>query len=66
VAYAPGNIPDDYVLATGENHTVREFVVNAFARAGYTITWKREASKRLERIRMGLFVFGLIRVFQTN
>jgi GDPmannose 4,6-dehydratase len=26
--------PDDYVVATGESHTVREFVEQAFARAG--------------------------------
>ena len=26
--------PDDYVVATGESHTVREFVERAFARAG--------------------------------
>ena len=32
--------PDDYVLATGETHTVREFVEKAFAVAGITIKWK--------------------------
>jgi GDPmannose 4,6-dehydratase len=32
--------PDDYVLATGESHTVREFVERAFACAGMTIKWK--------------------------
>jgi len=32
--------PDDYVLATGETHTVREFVEKAFAVVGTTITWK--------------------------
>lgn len=34
--------PDDYVLATGETHTVREFVENAFQAAGYGIEWKGE------------------------
>lgn len=34
--------PDDYVLATGETHTVREFVENAFHAAGYGIEWKGE------------------------
>ena len=29
--------PDDYVLATGENHSVREFVELAFAEVGITI-----------------------------
>jgi GDPmannose 4,6-dehydratase len=32
--------PDDYVLATGETHSVREFVEKAFAEAGHTIVWK--------------------------
>jgi len=31
--------PDDYVLATGETHTVREFVEKSFAYIGITITW---------------------------
>jgi GDPmannose 4,6-dehydratase len=32
--------PDDYVLATGESHSVREFVEMAFAHVGTTIVWK--------------------------
>jgi GDPmannose 4,6-dehydratase len=32
--------PDDYVLATGEGHTVREFVEKAFARVGRGIEWE--------------------------
>jgi GDPmannose 4,6-dehydratase len=32
--------PDDYVLATGESHSVREFVELAFAEVGRTIEWK--------------------------
>jgi GDPmannose 4,6-dehydratase len=31
--------PDDYVLATGETHTVREFVEKAFAVVGRTVEW---------------------------
>ena len=34
--------PDDYVLATGETHTVREFVEKAFNEVGTTIAWKGE------------------------
>jgi GDPmannose 4,6-dehydratase len=34
--------PDDYVLATGETHAVREFVELAFAEVGRTIAWKGE------------------------
>jgi GDPmannose 4,6-dehydratase len=32
--------PDDYVLATGETHAVREFVEKAFAEVGRTIEWR--------------------------
>jgi GDPmannose 4,6-dehydratase len=34
--------PDDYVLATGETHTVREFVEHAFAVVGRRIAWRGE------------------------
>ncbi|MEJ0093274.1 MAG: GDP-mannose 4,6-dehydratase [Methylocella sp.] len=34
--------PDDYVLATGEAHTVREFVERSFAEIGVVIGWKGE------------------------
>jgi GDPmannose 4,6-dehydratase len=32
--------PDDYVLATGETHSVREFVEKAFAQIGIRIVWE--------------------------
>lgn len=32
--------PDDYVLATGETHSVREFVELAFAETGVVIRWQ--------------------------
>jgi GDPmannose 4,6-dehydratase len=32
--------PDDYVLATGETHSVREFVELAFAQTGRKVVWK--------------------------
>ena len=32
--------PDDYVLATGEEHSVREFVEKAFACVGRDIEWR--------------------------
>ncbi len=32
--------PDDYVLATNETHTVREFAEAAFAEAGYVLEWR--------------------------
>jgi len=34
--------PDDYVLATNETHTVREFVEKAFAHVGTTVKWVGE------------------------
>lgn len=34
--------PDDYVLATGEKRSVREFVEIAFAEVGMTIRWEGE------------------------
>src|SRR5262249_10124493 len=32
--------PDDYVLATGETHSVREFVEKAFAQIGVSVAWE--------------------------
>jgi GDPmannose 4,6-dehydratase len=34
------NTPDDYVVATGETHSVREFVVEAFEEVGIRIAWQ--------------------------
>ena len=34
--------PCDLVIATGETHTIREFVENAFKIAGYDIAWEGE------------------------
>ena len=34
--------PDDYVLATGETHTVRSFVEKSFAKVDIEIVWKGE------------------------
>jgi len=39
--------PDDYVLATGEVHSVREFVEKAFAQVGRRIVW--QGTKESER-----------------
>jgi GDPmannose 4,6-dehydratase len=32
--------PDDFVIATGETHTVREFAERAFARVGVPLEWR--------------------------
>lgn len=34
--------PDDWVLATNEQHSVREFIEKAFAHKGFQIKWKGE------------------------
>ena len=34
--------PDDFVIATGETHSVREFLELAFAEVGITIAWQGE------------------------
>lgn len=34
------DIPDDYILATNEMHSVREFIEKAFALKGFNIKWK--------------------------
>jgi GDPmannose 4,6-dehydratase len=36
------DIPDDYVIATGQTHTVREFVEIAAQNFGYSLVWKGE------------------------
>jgi GDPmannose 4,6-dehydratase len=33
-------IPDDYVIATGETHSIREFCEEAFRLAGYELIWQ--------------------------
>ena len=36
--------PGDYVLATGETHSVREFVELAFSHVGRTVEWRGEGA----------------------
>ncbi|MDO4587910.1 MAG: GDP-mannose 4,6-dehydratase [Planctomycetia bacterium] len=44
-------IPDDYILATGEVHSVREFIEKTFARLDYEIVWQGKGvdEKGIER-----------------
>jgi GDPmannose 4,6-dehydratase len=37
--------PDDYVLATGESHSVREFIELAFAETGISLRWDGEGTQ---------------------
>ena len=39
--------PGDYVLATGVSHSVRDFAVAAFARAGIEIEWRGEGEEEV-------------------
>jgi GDPmannose 4,6-dehydratase len=39
--------PDDYVLATGEGHSVREFIEKAFAHVSRKIIWKGKKESEL-------------------
>ncbi len=43
--------PDDFVLATGETHSVREFVELAFAETGRVIVWEGEGVNEVGRDR---------------
>ncbi|MBN1982566.1 MAG: GDP-mannose 4,6-dehydratase [Chitinivibrionales bacterium] len=39
--------PDDFVIATGETHTVREFIERAFTCIGMSIEWKGTAAQEV-------------------
>ena len=39
--------PDDYVIATGETHSVREFVEKAFGCLGTTVRWEGEGENEV-------------------
>ena len=41
--------PDDYVLGTGETHSVREFVELAFAEVGRKVVWEGEGTDEVGR-----------------
>ncbi|MBS0232192.1 MAG: GDP-mannose 4,6-dehydratase [Proteobacteria bacterium] len=43
------DVADDYVLATGEAHSVREFVEIAFAEVGYSIAWEGSGREEIGR-----------------
>jgi GDPmannose 4,6-dehydratase len=49
--------PDDYVIATGESHSVREFCELAFELAGMPLTWR---GKEVEEV--GVDAEGRVRV----
>ncbi|TNN76880.1 GDP-mannose 4,6 dehydratase [Liparis tanakae] len=42
-------VPEDFVIATGEVHSVREFVEKAFAHVGKTIVWEGKDEQEIGR-----------------
>ena len=46
--------PNDYAVNTGEAHTVREFVEEAFKHAGLTITWEGEGLHEVGKDQHGI------------
>jgi len=50
------DVPDDFVLATGETHSVREFVEIAFTIAGHTVTWSGTGADEVGRDETGRIV----------
>ena len=53
------DIPDDFVLATGETHTVREFVELAFKSIGHSITWSGEGIDEIGKDETGRVVIRM-------
>ena len=41
--------PDNYVLATGETYTVRDFIERCFAKVGKNIVWSGEGVEEVGR-----------------
>jgi GDPmannose 4,6-dehydratase len=41
------DVPDDYVIATGEQHSVREFVELAFAEIGVALRWEGSGTEEV-------------------
>ncbi len=50
--------PEDFVIATGEMHSVREFVEKAFRHIGREIVWEGSAENEVGREKAS----GIIRV----
>ncbi len=45
------SVPDDFVIATGETHSVREFAERAFGHVGIELDWEGEGVEELGRDR---------------
>jgi len=55
--------PQDYVIATGETRTVRDFVEAAFKVAGHTINWYGEGVNEIGRDETGRTVVSVDSIF---
>jgi len=51
--------PDDYVLATGETHTVKEFVESAAEECGIRIFWKGEGENEIGTTESGKTIVAI-------
>lgn len=50
------DVPEDFVLATGETHSVREFLEEAFRTVGHSVTWEGEGTNEVGRDETGRIV----------
>jgi len=57
------DVPDDFVLSTGETHTVREFIELAFQVAGHTITWSGAGVNEIATDTTGRVVLRVVPAF---
>jgi GDPmannose 4,6-dehydratase len=48
--------PDDYVISTGENHTVREFVNTAAEFLGFKLSWEGSAEQEVAKDQNGRII----------
>jgi GDPmannose 4,6-dehydratase len=55
--------PDDYVLATGETHSVREFIEIAMNCMGNTITWEGTGVEEVGRDDSGRIIIRINPIF---
>lgn len=66
--------PQDFVIATGETHSVREFVEKAFEHVGIKIVWEgnglnevgKEENTGIVRVRVSAEYFRLAEVVSIN
>lgn len=54
IAIMEADEPDDFAVNTGETHTIREFVENAFLNIGLSITWEGEGMDEVGKDQNGI------------